>query len=67
MTKDQIKQLQSLDPKGMDGTFQSILLQDNLHETPYVKVLEFLVSTLKKEKDFLISQNIELSSKAVSL
>ena len=67
MTKDQINAIKALDINSQDGTIQSVLIGDNLHEIPYVKVLEFLVSTLKKEKDFLVEQNIQLSKGINSL
>ena len=67
MTKDQFEFIKSLDKSSMDGTIQSVLIREGLHEVPYVKVLEFLVSTLKSEKDFLVKQNITLSNQVREL
>lgn len=66
MTPKQILFLKELDPKIEDGTIQTILMGSNLNELPFVDVLKFLVTQLKKEKDVLTKMNIELCQTHVS-
>lgn len=60
MTPSQILFLKELDPKVEDGTIQTIIMGSKLNELPFVEVLKFLVTQLKKEKDVLTKMNIEL-------
>lgn len=48
MTKDEITFLQQLDPKGLDGTIQSILLseQDKLASVPFNVIAKKLIQQL---------------------
>lgn len=60
MTPSQILFLKELDPKREDGTIQTVLMGSKLNELPFVDVLKFLVTHLKKEKDVLTKMNIDL-------
>lgn len=62
MTPKQIEFLKSLDKEGCDGTIQSILLGKDLNTIPYQSVLEFILTQIKKEKDFLVQDNIRMSN-----
>lgn len=61
MTREQIEFIKSLDKDATSGTIQSILIREDLQQMPYTKALEFLIRSLKSEKDFLIEDNIKLS------
>lgn len=61
MTHEQIKFLKSLDIEGTSGTIQSILMRDDLRTISYTKTLEFLIKTLKLERDKLVLDNIRLT------
>lgn len=61
MTHEQIKFLKSLDIEGTSGTIQSILMRDDLRTISYTKTLEFLIKTLKLERDKLVMDNIRLT------
>jgi hypothetical protein len=65
MTPSQILFLKELDPKIEDGTIQAIIMGSKLNELPFVEVLKFLVTQLKKEKDVLTKMNIELCQNCV--
>lgn len=61
MTHEQIKFLKNLDIEGTSGTIQSVLMRDDLHTISYTKTLEFLIKTLKLERDKLVLDNIRLT------
>lgn len=61
MTKDQIEFLKSLDTTAVDGTIQSVLIQENLTKVSFENVSRFLLMNLVREKQFLIQDNIRLS------
>ena len=73
MTNDEIKFIRDLDPEGVDGTIQSLLMGNltksgvDLENYPYVKVLVHLVKTLKQEKEALVKDNLSLSSQVQAL
>lgn len=60
MTPTQIQFIKDLDVRSEDGTIQTVLMGSNLNEVAFVDILKFLVKNLKKEKEFLTKQNIEL-------
>jgi len=62
MKKEQIEFLKSLDPDGIDGTIQSVLMREDLDQCPFENALMFLLKQTMAEKSFLIKQNIELSN-----
>lgn len=60
MTKDEITFLQQLDPKGLDGTIQSILLspEGQIKSAPFDKVARKLIQQLFNEKWTLIRERM---------
>lgn len=67
MDNNKIQFIKDLDPEGIDGTIQSVLMRNDLHQIPYVNALEFLVKALNNDKNTLIKDNIRLSSKVKEL
>lgn len=60
MTKDEITFLKQLDPKGLDGTIQSILLseQGKLESVPFNVLAKKLIQQLFNEKWTLIRERM---------
>lgn len=60
MTQDEIEFLRKLDPKGLDGTIQSILLspEDQIKSAPFDKVARKLIQQLFNEKWTLIREKM---------
>ena len=63
MDKEQIDFIKSLDPKGVSGTIQSVVMSSNIEKLPYVKALEFILKATLMEKERLIEDNKQLSIK----
>lgn len=61
MNRQQIDFLKALDPQGLDGTIQNILLQKELHSVPFEKVCMVLLTQFTKEKQSLVIDNIRLT------
>ena len=61
MNRQQIDFIKALDPRGLDGTIQNILLQKELHTVPFDKVCMLLLSQFVKEKQSLVIDNIRLT------
>lgn len=61
MNRQQIDFLKALDPQGLDGTIQNILLQKELHSVPFEKVCMVLLTQFIKEKQSLVIDNIRLT------
>lgn len=53
MNTEQIELLSSLDPEGLSGTVQSVLFQKNIDKLDYTTTLEYLLSTIIREKAIL--------------
>lgn len=62
MNKEQEEFFRSLDEEGLDGTVQSLLLNDNLEAVPFEKAAKFLITRLFEEKQALVQDNIKLSN-----
>ena len=61
MNITQINWLKSLDPDGMDGSLQQILLRNDLQTIPFDKVAQVLIVSLVNDKLTLITENKKLS------
>lgn len=53
MTEDQINFFKTLDPDGLDGTIQSVLLNENLKFANFEAILKMLICCILSEKRFL--------------
>lgn len=60
MNQTQINFLTSLDPYGMNGTIQAVLLRNDLDKLDYIKSLEFLLSNTVGEKSVILKENSKL-------
>jgi hypothetical protein len=49
-----------LDPHGLDGTIQTILLRSDLNQTQFADACFFLAEKLKGEKQTLMDENKKL-------
>lgn len=61
MKQEDIYFLKCLDPEGMDGTIQAILLDEYIMESPTLSVMRHLVKSLYYEKRALVEDNKRLS------
>lgn len=57
MTPLQKAKLQSLDPDNQSGTFQSVLLRDDIHTLNFENTLLFLLKVTLLEKQSLEAEN----------
>lgn len=57
MTPTQIERLKLLDPDGVNGTIQSVLLRDDLHTQSSENTLYWLLKMTLLEKETLIKEN----------
>jgi hypothetical protein len=60
MTPQQINKLKALDPHGLDGTIQTVLLRSDLNQTQFADACFFLAEKLKGEKQTLMDENQKL-------
>ena len=61
MNKDQVALIKKLDPNGLDGSIQSLLLRSDLATITFEKALSFLVQALMNDKTTLANENKKLS------
>lgn len=61
MNRGNIAFLRSLDPLGLDGTIQSVLVDEDITTKSFEAVAMHLLKQLKKEKEHLVLDNIRLS------
>lgn len=57
MTPTQIERLKLLDPDGVNGTIQSVLLRDDLHTQSSENTLYWLLKMTLLEKETLMKEN----------
>ena len=62
MNKDQVALIKKLDPNGLDGSIQSLLLRSDLATIPFEKALSFLVQALMNDKTMLANENRKMSA-----
>lgn len=53
MKEAEKNKLRMLDPEGMSGTIQSVLLDPNINQASYPDVLYYLISKTLEEKSYL--------------
>lgn len=62
MNTTQINWLKSLDPEGMDGSLQNVLIRSDLQSIPFDKVAQVLIVSLMNDKASLRQENCKMSS-----
>lgn len=63
MNRQEIEFIRGLDPQRVDGTVQAVLMMENVTAMPFNKACEILLTQLVKEKQFLVKNNIDLSTR----
>jgi hypothetical protein len=58
MNKAQSDFVLSLDPEGLDGTIQSMIMCQNLQEVSFEQFMKVLVRRVLAEKQFLVQDNV---------
>lgn len=53
MKPQEIQKLKMLDPQGLNGTVQSVLMDPNINQASYPEVLYYLLSKTIEEKGYL--------------
>lgn len=61
MNGNQIELLKKLDPNGLDGSIQSLLLRSDIATITFEKALSFLVQALMNDKTTLANENRKMS------
>lgn len=65
--KDQEKaKISALDPQGLCGTVQSVLLNPNINQASYPEVLYYLLAKTLEEKNYLERVNNSMTNLLVS-
>lgn len=62
MKQEAIDFLKSLDPDGMNGTIQSVLMNPNLGSAGFEQVLKMLLVQTLQEKEALIGLNMKMTN-----
>lgn len=62
MKPQEISKLQALDPKGLNGTLASVLLDPNINQASYPEVLYYLLSKTIEEKGYLERVNNRMTN-----
>lgn len=60
MKPQEINYLKTLDPLGLNGTIQTILMDSNINEIPFVSALQFILSKTLEEKKALQTENTRM-------
>lgn len=62
MNTSQVESLKKLDPDGLDGSIQSLLLRPDIATIPFENALKFLVQALMNDKLTLQTEGRKMSS-----
>lgn len=61
MNKDQINKLKALDPQGINGTIQNVLLRDDIDKLQFSDACWWLLNRVLEEKQATSQENEKLS------
>lgn len=61
MNKDEINLIKKLDPEGINGTIQSLLLRDDLNTVVFKEALVYLLRNTLNERQAYMDENKKLT------
>lgn len=66
MKEAEKNKLRMLDPEGLSGTIQSVLLDPNINQASYPEVLYYLLSKIIEEKGYLERVNNRMTNTLIA-